>query len=205
MTVTVEQATPLYHASMAARTCWASQSKSDNGGEKDMKLVDRLYNKERHESIVEHSLVTFKIEGISRACLQELARHRHQSLSVESTRYTLSKLLNAEEALWNPDMYIVKTGNELVDAASWSALMNLVELAKQGVPNDLLKYALPESWKVNLYSSWNLRGLGNFLSLRCKKEALWEIRELANTMYDALPSEWRKVLMDKAYRVEDDD
>lgn len=46
-----------------------------------------------HESVLEHINLTYRITGISRALLQELARHRHISLSVESTRSTLGKEL----------------------------------------------------------------------------------------------------------------
>mgnify|MGYP000845862794 FL=1 len=46
-----------------------------------------------HESVLEHFNFTFYIEDISRALLQELARHRHISLSVESTRSALQRRL----------------------------------------------------------------------------------------------------------------
>ena len=45
-----------------------------------------------HESVLEHIVVSYHIQDISRAILQELARHRHISLSVESTRTTLTRL-----------------------------------------------------------------------------------------------------------------
>lgn len=47
--------------------------------------------KSGHESILEHITLTYEVNNLSRACLQELARHRHISLSVESTRHTLRK------------------------------------------------------------------------------------------------------------------
>jgi len=85
--------TPLHIASTAIRKCWASEGKSDTVdgvlGEKDKELIERVGNKYKHSSTLEHINYTFDIDGISRACLQELARHRHASLSVKSTRYTL--------------------------------------------------------------------------------------------------------------------
>jgi hypothetical protein len=63
------------------------------------KYFDRVGNKYRHASILEHVTYNFSIEGISRACLQELARHRMASLSVKSTRYTLKELKDTNQAL----------------------------------------------------------------------------------------------------------
>src|SRR5690606_243597 len=40
-----------------------------------------------HESVLEHASVTFYVEGVSRALLAELTRHRHLSFSVVSERY----------------------------------------------------------------------------------------------------------------------
>jgi thymidylate synthase (FAD) len=88
--------TPLWVASKAIRKCWASEAKSDNGGEKDKELIHRIGNKNKHKSTLEHLVYSFDIDGISRACLQELARHRIASYSVKSSRYTL-KELKAEE------------------------------------------------------------------------------------------------------------
>lgn len=52
-----------------------------------------LIIKAGHESILEHINLTYSIKRISRALLQEVSRHRHISLSVESTRHTLRKQL----------------------------------------------------------------------------------------------------------------
>ena len=57
-------------------------------GPKDRELIDRVGNKHKHSSTLEHLVYTFDIEGVSRALLQELARHRMASLSVKSTRCT---------------------------------------------------------------------------------------------------------------------
>ena len=44
--------------------------------------------KAEHLSVFEHASVTFIAEGISRACLAQLTRHRLASYCVESQRYT---------------------------------------------------------------------------------------------------------------------
>lgn len=48
-----------------------------------------------HHSVLELANLSFLIKGTSRGVLQEFSRHRHQSLTVQSTRYTGSSILNA--------------------------------------------------------------------------------------------------------------
>lgn len=224
-TVTLLHASPLHLASNGARTCWDSHDKSDTVmvpvresdvflypsgmlemkvvcGTKDAELIDRVGNKFRHASILEHLNYTFYIDGISRACLQELSRHRHTSPSVKSTRYTLKELMN-EEPVMAPiedrmslgmvrriaTKYLVFTDVFEVDLASTRALYELQLILKKGVSNDKAKYCLPESYKVTEQLTINLRSLQNFLALRLDKSALWEIQELACTIVHALPKE----------------
>ena len=187
--------TPLPVAAHAIRTCWQSFDKSDGGGPKDRELIDRVGNKYKHASTLEHLVYTFYIRGISRALLQELARHRMASLSVKSTRYTLKELKELEP--FAPDdfegagRFLVLTGNEAVDRASIAALNNLQAILKSGVSNDIAKYCLPESYKTELTWTINARSLQNFLSLRSHKSALWEIRDLAKAVFGALPEDHR--------------
>lgn len=193
MRVTLLFYTPLSVCSHATRTCWQSFEKGDCGGEKDKELIDRVGNKFKHASTLEHLNYNFYIQEISRACLQELARHRHASFSVKSTRYTLKELRNEakfrENDFENAGRYLVFCGNEAVDNASIKALENLREILQTSISLDLAKYCLPESYKTELTFSINARSLQNFLSLRSSKSALWEIRALARALFEALPEE----------------
>jgi len=193
MQVTLLFYTPLFVCSHAIRTCWQSFEKGDEGGEKDKELIDRVGNKFKHASTLEHLNYNFYIQGISRACLQELARHRHANLSVKSTRYTLKELRNESEFkendFSNASRYIVLCGNEIVDNASIKALENLRQVLQNTISLDLAKYCLPESYKTELTWSINARALQNFLTLRSSKAALWEIRKLAFALFEALPKE----------------
>jgi thymidylate synthase (FAD) len=119
------------------------------------------------------------------------------SLSVKSTRYTLKELKSeppfgdfaSEIEVRRAAKYLVWTGNQKVDNASFYALEELRLLLADGISNDLAKYALPESYKTTLTWTVNARSLQNFLYLRTDKAALWEIRELANTIFNSLPEE----------------
>ncbi len=198
MKVTLLHSTPLNVCSHAIRTCWQSFDKSDDGGEKDLALIDRVGNKYKHASTLEHIHYNFFIQGISRALLQELARHRMASLSVKSTRYTLKELKECDAIDY--EKYLVFTGNEAVDNASKNALDALQKLLQSGISNDIAKYALPESYKSELTWSINARSLQNFLSLRTNKAALWEIRDLAYIVYEALPKEHQFLFEESLYK-----
>ena len=200
MKVTLNHHTPLVICSDAIRTCWQSFNKSDDGGEKDRELIDRVGNKFKHASTLEHLVYTFYIKGISRALLQELARHRMASLSVKSTRYTLKELKN-EESFDKKDIeraskYLVMTDVGMVDEMSITALENLRLVLKSGISNDKAKYCLPESYKTELTWTVNARSLQNFIGLRSDKAALWEIRDLANLLYKTLPQEHQYLFSD---------
>jgi len=204
MEITLMHHTPLEVCAYAIRTCWQSFDKSDNGGEKDKALIDRVGNKYKHSSTLEHLVYTFYIKGVSRALLQELSRHRIASLSVKSTRYTLKELKDKEpfkeDDFEKAEEFIVLTGNNIVDNASIQALNNLQAILKKGIANDIAKFCLPESYKTELTWTINARSLQNFLNLRSNKSALWEIRTLANNLYKALPKEHQYIFTEHIYK-----
>jgi thymidylate synthase (FAD) len=204
MEVTLMHHTPLEVCAYAIRTCWQSFDKGDSGGEKDKALIDRVGNKYKHSSTLEHLVYTFYIKGISRALLQELSRHRMASLSVKSTRYTLKELKDKEPFeegdFESAKEFIVLTGNSMVDSASIKALNNLQAILKEGISNDIAKFCLPESYKTELTWTINARSLQNFIHLRSNKSALWEIRELANRVYEQLPKEHQYIFSEHIYK-----
>jgi len=203
MEITLMHHTPLDVCAHAIRTCWQSFDNSDEGGEKDKALIDRVGNKFKHASTLEHLVYTFYVKGISRALLQELARHRIASPSVKSTRYTLKELKDCDAFKENDyeaaERFIVLTGNTLVDTASIKALNNLQVILKEGISNDIAKFCLPESYKTELTWTINARSLQNFIELRSNKAALWEIQIMAQYLFDSLPEEHQYLFKEKLY------
>jgi len=191
----------------ATRTCWNSEAKggcylspTDALEPDDAALLKRVGVKNKHESILEHCSISFHIDGLSRGALQELARHRHQSLSVQSTRYTLKKRIKDApvfQSIEDVGEYCVLTGEPGTDQLIFQAMLELQLMLKtHGIPNDISKYALPEALRTTLVSTWNIRGLRNFLSLRLSKAAHWEIRNLAIEFIATLPKEWLPLFED---------
>lgn len=136
---------------------------------------------------------TFKISGISRALLQELARHRMASLSVKSTRYTLRELKNKNvDELKN---YLVKVSDSIDEYNKFRLATIQALINEQNLSNDELKYLLPEAFKTELVLTINARSLRNLLELRLSSKALKEFRELAKAIYATIP-EPHRVLFD---------
>lgn len=184
--------TPIMIAVNAIRTCYNSCDKSDELGEKDIKLLKSIIAN-NHTSTIEHISYNFKISGISRALLQELARHRLASLSVKSTRYTLRELKNVNQ----DDLkdYLVKISDTIDEYNKFRLATIQALINEQNLSNDELKYLLPEAFKTELMLTINARSLRNLLELRLSSKALKEFRELAKALYRELP-EPHRVLFD---------
>ena len=112
--VVLLQDTGIGVAEAAARTCYDSFENSENeviqniqshmpdsdmcnsiNSIEDSNLLDDLAWTYFHHSILEHANLSFLVRGTSRGVLQEHARHRIQAISVRSTRYTMSSVINA--------------------------------------------------------------------------------------------------------------
>ena len=175
-------------AALAALTCHANAERPYIPHE----VLCRIISK-GHESILEHITLTYSVKGLSRACLQELARHRHISLSVESTRHTLRKQLENEQWVESLSVKLLPCQRHL--------LYYLADLAKiSDYSNDELKYYLPEFWPTNLILTSNIRELRHILKLRTSPAALNEFRTLAHSLFDAVPESFRYLLEDCVYR-----
>ena len=206
MNVKLLNFTPLEVADIAICKCYGNEPHSDN--EKVKARINRVANVSKHASTIEHLSYSFDIDGISRACLQELARHRIASYTVKSSRYTLQELKGEVQLNYKEDVlhlidtvvskYCVLTENHLVNAKIARQLVNLRSVIIDGVPNDIAKYCMPEAYKTSLVMTINARSLQNFLELRSSKHALWEIQDLAKDMYDAIPEE-HKFLYESIY------
>lgn len=195
MKVELRHHTPIHILIGAIRTCWDSKDKMDTAGdslgEKDERLVETILNK-GHTSTLEHITYNFHISGISRLCLQELARHRMANFSVKSSRYTLRELRNVEEL----SEFIVESNNTQINNYNIQQLRKIQALQNQGIDNDTLKYLLPESYKTELYFTINARSLRNLFEIRGRGNAHPEIRKLAFELYEKIPQSHRILFLD---------
>lgn len=131
-----------------------------------------------HESVLEHAVFTFRITGISRACLAQLTRHRLASFSVQSQRYV---------KLADPELVVPQSILDSPFAAEAQSTMrycmNLYQrMLDAGIPAEDARYVTPQAVPTELVMTMNARELRHFFSLRCCNRAQWEIRYLADEM-----------------------
>lgn len=173
---------PLEAISLAAGTCYGKFDFS----------VKRVRNcfKAGHLSVFEHASATFRIEGISRACMAQLTRHRLCSFCVESQRYCKYDLKGRDWYVTPLDM-MDSEGKPFSDFAKHMGACAEAynEAVSYGVKPEDARYMLPEATKTNLVITANLRELFHIWDMRGSQAAQWEIRDLAGKMIEALAAQ----------------
>lgn len=171
MQVTVITATPnpMDVIGIAAGMCYGKPEPSP-------KRVRRCA-KAGHMSVFEHASATLRIEGISRACLAQLTRHRIASYSVMSQRYC--KVDNRKMWYVVPPSFQGTELESLYRIEMYRGLDEYEYAISRGVKPEDARFLLPEATKTSLVMTINARSLQNFLTLRLDSHAQWEIRELA--------------------------
>ena len=132
-----------------------------------------------HMSVFEHAYFTFHVSGISRACLAQLSRHRHLSLSVRSQRYCdesgngvrciIPKAFNDEQL-----EIAMQTYREEIDKYQ--------VLLASGAAKEDARMVLPNAMETELYLSANARALIEASHLRLCNRAQEEIRTMFGKM-----------------------
>ena len=168
--------------------------------------ADRLFRQivaSKHLSTLEHLSFTFAVEGISRACLAQLTRHRIGfSYSVQSQRHVK---FGSDDKTGGFDYVIpesVKNSNKrtlinegnptYVDEGSVEDYFRetMAELQYRyntlrelGIPAEDARMVLPQAAATNLVMTANLRALLDFYAKRHQSSgAQWEIANLAEAL-----------------------
>ncbi len=165
---------PISHVARCARV---SHRSDGAGAQADADLVRRLIGW-GHLSVLEFAHATFLVEGLSRACANQLTRHRLASFVQESQRYVDVRdreLVIPESVAASPLSLAAK---ELYEQAR--ALYE--RLVAAGVPKEDARYVLPIGAETRLAMSVNFREARHIIGLRGSPHAQWEIRELAAKM-----------------------
>ena len=132
-----------------------------------------------HESVIEHATFTFRIEGVSRALLAQITRHRLASFSVESQRY-----VNMEHMPYVTPPTIAENDGA---KAAYDRLMDRIKemyalLIEHGIPQEDARFVLPNACCTQFIMTMNARELRHFFELRLCNRAQAEIREVAGEM-----------------------
>ena len=167
-------------------------SKATDGGKgTDADRLIRHIVKSGHTSTLEHITFTFAIEGVSRALLTQLTRHRVGfSYSVQSQRYVKfssdSKSGGFDYVV--PEKVKTKTTANLKYKKYMEIIQSMYnELIEEGIPQEDARSVLPNSACTNLVLTVNLRAALDFYDKRRKgKGAQQEITELAEAIKDKI-------------------
>lgn len=166
---------PVVAAGKAGGVCYDKEEKEDYG-----KFIMGIV-RSGHESVIEHVVFTFRIEGVSRACTHQLVRHRIASYSQRSQRYV-------DEGEFD---YVVPPSIQESEEArkEFKETMDFLigkyeQLKGMGVTKEDARFVLPNACTTTIVMTINARSLRNFFKVRLEKHAQWEIRQLAQEMFD---------------------
>lgn len=187
----------------AAKLCYSNADSIEtimNGltDESVSKFIQHLSNM-GHQSPIEHVSFTFGIEGVSRALLAQLTRHRIASYSVQSQRYVSMSgfdfvtppaveedeelnVLFSETMTMEDRVYEVlqdRLSKKYVEAG-------MKKSAADKAANEDARFVLPNAAATRMIVTMNARSLLHLFELRCCNRAQWEIRELADKMLELI-------------------
>ena len=169
---------------VAGRLCYSSvgieELKEKLTQEKIEDILTRII-KSGHMSVLEHASFTFGVEGVSRALLAQLTRHRIASFSVQSQRYVRFDKKTPEFVIppkIAKDENLLKQYNEFLKISQ--DYYN--KFLAAGIPAEDARYVLPNASSTKIVMTMNARELRHFFELRCCNRAQWEIRNMACQM-----------------------
>lgn len=197
---------PEHTVASAAKLCYSSSSitglRENLTDESAAKFVEMLAEI-GHESPIEHASFTFGIEGVSRALLAQITRHRMASFSVKSQRYvregafeyvTPPEIENIPEAKKIYDEIMTEDQrryDRLTDILKQKHIETLINEGKDEKTANRLaekkaiedaRFVLPNACETQMILTMNARSLMNFFKHRCCNRAQWEIKEIADQM-----------------------
>jgi len=183
---------------LAAKMCY-SKCSVDELREKISKNDQREFIKKLigmgHLTPIEHVSITYAVEGVSRALLAQITRHRIATFCVKSQRY-VGEHSSASKETFN---YIIppsikKLGDKYVRVFDeqmktiqgfydfWHDKLGESEKTVE-TQNEDARFVLPNAAETKFVFTMNARELFHFFSLRLCMRAQWEIRALAGQMY----------------------
>jgi thymidylate synthase (FAD) len=132
-------------------------------------------------SVLEHSVYTFSLEGISRVASHQLVRHRIASYTQMSHRFA-----KPVDEYYQPVIppSTKNRARQTVEEAYREAYNHYYKLLEAGVPEEDARYVLPNGVNTNIVVTMNARELYNFFALRLCSRAQWEIRQVAWKMLE---------------------
>jgi thymidylate synthase (FAD) len=175
----------------AMRSCYSPHPAYSHYLELDDERVRYFIRKAKekgHLSVLEHGSLTYDIQGVSRTLTHQLVRHRLASFSQQSQRHV--KITNGFGYIKPP-----KIGDARVEVDIRGTKLNLsfedvVDIARQveegylklGIPSEDARFIRVGGAATNIVITANPREYLHIFSLRCVKDAQWEIQDVCYAM-----------------------
>lgn len=174
-------------AEAAGRLCYRSFHRPNEATAGNRDYLGNII-RQGHFSVLEHSSATFLVQGVSRALLTELTRHRHLSFSVVSQRYV--DYADTEPvippAVVGTDAEIplrMAYGDATVLYAETVQMLTDAGLSRKAA-REAARAVLPNAAPVDMVVTGNFRAWRDVLAKRWHVAADAEIREFAGAVLD---------------------
>lgn len=197
---------PEHCVASAAKLCYSSSNIADLRNnltdEKAAQFVEML-SEIGHESPIEHASFTFGIEGVSRALLAQITRHRMASFSVKSQRYVregsfeyvtppeieaipeakaiYDEIMAEDQRRYDALAAVLKEKHIKTFMAEGKDEKTAIRMAEKKAIEDA-RFVLPNACETQMVMTMNARSLMNFFRHRCCNRAQWEIKDVADQM-----------------------
>ena len=179
-------------AEMTGRGCYKSWTMPNPATATNEGYVGNILD-HGHYSVLEHGAVTFYVEGVSRALLLELERHRFTSYSVESQRYVNTRK-HHPEAVVPPAFRPYDELKHLLQVHYDNSLdlydqaYNFLRDKGLGIKEsrEASRSLLLESTPVDLFVTANVRAWRDVMGKRWSTHADAEIQEFAGKVLEQL-------------------
>ncbi len=199
---------PEFAVASAAKLCYSPatiETIRDGLDEQKAASFVEMLSEIGHESPIEHVSFTFGIEGVSRALLAQITRHRIASFSVQSQRYVTE---NDFEYVTPPEIKSVPEAHALFleamqkDKEYYDKITDILrkkhfndfvasgmdeKSAKRSAEKKAIedaRFVLPNACDTKMVVTMNARSLMNFFRHRCCNRAQWEIKAVADQMLE---------------------
>jgi thymidylate synthase (FAD) len=168
----------------AGRGCYRSWERPNPATRTNVDYLGKSIIANQHFSVLEHGMFTFQVEGVSRALLAELTRHRHLSFSVESLRYCAPRGFVIHPTLQTHWEQLGKDVESVWNHARYTYFKIFDHLlTDQGLPKkqarEAARMVLPLMTETDLMVSANARAWREVIDKRWDADADREIAELA--------------------------
>ncbi len=176
---------------LGARLCYAGgdvDALLELVSKKDQQAFLRKIMDMGHDSVLEHASFSFLVEGVSRVLLAQLTRHRIASFSVQSQRYVSYAegfgyiVPPAIEGL-GPEA-VKEYEDQMAQIQRWYVNWQDKLGAAGEKSNEDARFVLPNACETRILVTMNARELRHFFALRMCSRAQWEIRAMAEKMFD---------------------